>query len=63
MLDDLLTNFYLEGGRYHCSFCSYDTQLKNKAMAHVQKKHDAELKKASKKPARSTQKKKLDGGK
>ena len=56
MLDDLLKNFYQEGGRYHCNFCSYDTQLKNKAISHVQKKHEAELKKASTKPARSTTK-------
>jgi hypothetical protein len=38
--------------RYHCNYCSYDTQLPNKAISHLQKKHGKELE-----PKKKTRKK------
>jgi hypothetical protein len=29
--------------RYHCKYCYYNSQLPNKAMAHLQKKHGDQL--------------------
>jgi hypothetical protein len=34
--------------RYHCKYCSYNTQLPNKAGNHFVKQHEAELSKAKK---------------
>ena len=29
--------------RYHCKYCGFNTQLRNKAMSHLQKKHGDQL--------------------
>lgn len=60
MVDELEKHFDFKfDDRYHCLYCSYDTQLPNKAINHLHKKHDKEISKAvarAKKPARSTAK-------
>jgi len=49
MEDILKKNYDLKrDDRYHCKFCSYDTQLPNAAVRHFQRKHAAELEKARK---------------
>ncbi len=44
MGDLLAEHFEFElDDRYHCNFCNYNSQLANKAMAHLQKKHGDQL--------------------
>lgn len=35
--------------RYHCKYCSYDTQLPNKAVNHFVKRHEGQVKAKAKK--------------
>ena len=44
MGDLLAEHFEFElDDRYHCHFCNYNSQLPNKAMAHLQIKHEITL--------------------
>lgn len=55
MVDELEKHFDFKfDDRYHCKYCSYDTQLVNKARRHIEKRHKKELAKQLKKPVKST---------